>query len=94
MVAIGFFKVLYNYEETRQKPEDVKQALDEYKSFNNVDTNTIFLMNESLKISYIDAAIKNNIETRKHIKLFKKVYKWIIIDVILIAVCFFIEILL
>lgn len=93
LIVIGFFKVLYNYEDTRQKPEDIKQALEEYKTLNNVDDNVIYIMNESLKVSYIDAAIRNNNETRKHIALFKKVYKWIIVDVILIAVCFFLEII-
>lgn len=92
MIIIGFFKVLYGYEETWQKPEDIKQALEEYKLLNDIDDNVIYLMNESLKVSYIDAAIKNNNETRKHISLFKKVYKWIIIDIILISICFFIEI--
>ena len=49
-------------------------------------------MNESLKVSYIDAAIKTYEETQKHVKLFKKVYLWIIIEVVLVSILFLIEI--
>lgn len=39
---------------------------------NNIDDNVIYLMNESLKVSYIDAAIKNNNKTRKDIAFLRK----------------------
>lgn len=93
MVVIGFFCVLYNYRETGQKPYDVQKLLEEYKALNDIDGNVIYLMNESLKVSYIDAAIKTYNETQKHVDLFRKVYLWIIIEVIVAALLFFLEIL-
>lgn len=63
MIVIGFFNVLYNYKETRQKPEDIQKLLEEYKSLNDIDSNVIYLMNKSLTVSYIDAAIKTYDET-------------------------------
>lgn len=94
MIVIGFFNVLYNYKETRQKPEDIQKLLEEYKSLNDIDSNVIYLMNKSLTISYIDAAIKTYNETQKHVGLFKKVYLWIIVEVVVCAVLFFLEILI
>lgn len=93
MIVIGFFNVLYNYKETKQNPKDIKVLLEEYKSLNDIDDNVTYLMNESLKVSYIDAAIKTYDETQKHVKLFKKVYLWIIIEVVVSSILFFIEIL-
>lgn len=93
IIVIGFFNVLYNYKETGQKPEDVQTLLEEYKSQNDIDSNVIYLMNKSLTVSYIDAAIKTYNETQKHAGLFKKVYLWIIIEVVVSAVLFFLEIL-
>ena len=92
MIVIGFFKVIYNYKEITQNPEDVKNLLEEYKTLINIGDNVIHLMNESLKVSYIDAAIKTYEETQKHVKLFKKVYLWIIIEVVLVSILFLIEI--
>ena len=92
-IVIGFFNVLYNYKETKQNPKDIKVLLEEYKSLNDIDDNVTYLMNESLKVSYIDAAIKTYDETQKHVKLFKKVYLWIIIEVVVSSILFFIEIL-
>lgn len=94
MIVIGFFNVLYNYKETRQKPEDIQKLLEEYKSLNNIDSNVIYLMNKSLTVSYADAAIKTYNETQKHAGLFKKVYLWIIVEVVVCAVLFFLEILI
>lgn len=94
MIVIGFFNVLYNYKETRQKPEDIQKLLEEYKSLNDIDDNVIYLMNKSLTVSYADAAIKTYNETQKHTGLFKKVYLWIIIEVVVCAVLFFLEILI
>lgn len=88
-----FFDVLYNYKEIGQKPEDMQKLLEEYKSLNNIDSNVIYLMNKSLIVSYIDAAINTYNETQKHVNLFKKVYLWIIIEVVVCAVLFFLEIL-
>lgn len=93
MIVIGFFNVLYNYKETKQKPEDIQKLLEEYKSLNDIDNNVIYLMNKSLTVSYTDAAIKTYNETQKHTGLFKKVYLWIIIEVVVCAVLFFLEIL-
>lgn len=45
-------------------------------------------MNESLKISYIDAAEFNAKETAEHVDWFRKVYLMIIKDIVLIAICF------
>lgn len=94
MIVIGFFNVLYNYKETRQKPEDIQKLLEEYKSLNDIDSNVMYLMNKSLTVSYIDAAIKTYNETQKHTGLFKKVYLWIIVEVVICAVLFFLEILI
>lgn len=93
MIVIGFFNVLYNYKETRQKPEDIQKLLEEYKSLNDIDSNVIYLMDKSLTVSYADAAIKTYNETQKHTGLFKKVYLWIIIEIVVCAVLFFLEIL-
>ena len=93
MIVVGFFNVLYNYKETRQKPSDVQELLEEYKTLNDIDSNIITLMNKSLTVSYIDAAIKTYNETQKHVGLFRKVYLWIIIEVVVCAVLFFLEIL-
>lgn len=94
MIVIGFFNVLYNYKETRQKPEDIQNLLEEYKSLNSIDDNVMYLMNKSLTVSYIDAAINTYNETQKHAGLFKNVYLWIIIEVVVCAVLFFLEILI
>lgn len=54
----------------------------------------MYLMNKSLTVSYIDAAINTYNETQKHAGLFKNVYLWIIIEVVVCAVLFFLEILI
>lgn len=62
--------------------------MEEYKALNDIDDNVIYLMNESLKISYIDAAEFNAKETAEHVDWFRKVYLMIIKDIVLIAICF------
>lgn len=88
-----FFKVLYGYNEKRPDPNEIKQLVTEYKSQTEDESAIITAMNESMLISYKDAAINNRIENEKHIKLFGLFYKIIFIEILLLIVTFLVEVL-
>lgn len=88
-----FFKVLYGYNEKRPDPNEIEQLVTEYKSQTEDESAIITAMNESVLISYKDAAINNRIENEKHIKLFGLFYKIIFIEILLLIVTFLVEVL-
>lgn len=88
-----FFKVLYGYNEKRPDPNEIEQLVTEYKSQTEDESAIITAMNESMFISYKDAAINNRIENEKHIKLFGLFYKIIFIEILLLIVTFLVEVL-
>ena len=88
-----FFKVLYGYNEKRPDPNEIEQLVTEYKSQTEDESAIISAMNESMLISYKDAAINNRIENEKHIKLFGLFYKIIFIEILLLIVTFLVEVL-
>ena len=91
--VIIFFKVLYGYNEKRPDPNEVEQLITEYKSQTEDESAIIAAMNESILISYKDAAINNRIENEKHIRLFGLFYKIIFVEMFLLIVTFLVEIL-
>lgn len=93
IIIVIFFKILYNYQDTRINPEKIFNAIEEYKK-NNIEENVIFLANQSLAMTYISAAIKNCAENKKRIKMLGVVYKLIIADIFCIIFVFIIEVLL
>lgn len=88
-----FFKVLYGYNEKRPDPNEIEQLVAEYKSQTDDENAIITAMNESILISYKDAAINNRIENEKHIRLFGLFYKIIFSEMFLLIVTFLVEIL-
>lgn len=88
-----FFKVLYGYNEKRPDTNEIEQLVTEYKSQTEDESAIITAMNESMLISYKDAAINNRIENEKHIKLFGLFYKIIFIEILLLIVTFLVEVL-
>lgn len=91
--VVIFFKVLYEYNEKRPDPNEIEQLVAEYKSQTEDENAIIAAMNESMLISYRDAAINNRIENEKHIKLFGVFYKIIFVEMFLLIVTFLVEIL-
>ena len=88
-----FFKVLYGYNEKRPDPNEVEQLMTEYKSQTDDKNAIITATNESMLISYKDAATNNRIENEKHIRLFGLFYKIIFAEMFLLIVTFLVEIL-
>ena len=88
--VVIFFKVLYGYNEKRPDP---KQLMTEYKSQTDDENAIITTTNESMLISYKDAATNNHIENEKHIRLFGLFYKIIFAEMLLLIVTFLVEIL-
>ena len=82
---------MYNYRDTRLDVNEIQEALIEYKQ-NNIDENTILLMNKTLVNSYRNATIKNSIENEKRIDMFRLTYRLILFDMIFLIAAFFIEI--
>lgn len=91
--VVIFFKVLYGYNEKRQDPNKVEQLMTEYKSQTDDENAIITTTNESMLISYKDAATNNHIENEKHIRLFGLFYKIIFAEMLLLIVTFLVEIL-
>lgn len=91
--VVIFFKVLYGYNEKRPEQNEVEQLISEYKSQTENESAIITAMNESMLISYKDAAINNRIENEKHIRLFGLFYKIIFVEMFLLIVTFLVEIL-
>lgn len=88
-----FFRVLYGYHEKHPDPNEIEQLLKEYKSQAEDESTIVDVMNESLIISYRDAAINNCSENEKHSVLLGYFYWIIFIEMFLLIVTFFIEIL-
>ena len=76
-----FFKILYDYRDTRLDVNEIQEVLAEYKQ-NNIGENTILLMNKTLINSYRNATIKNSIENEKRINTFRLTYRLIFFDMI------------
>lgn len=91
--VIIFFRVLYGYHEKRPDPNEIEQLLEEYKSQTEDESAIITAMNESLIISYRDAAINNCSENEKHSILFGYFYRIIFVEMFLLIVTFLVEIL-
>ena len=90
LIICDFFRTLYNYKERRINPETLVQAVANFKQNNN-DVDTIHLINESLKLSYIDSAKTAYTENEKHIGLLRKVYIEMGIDIAVLVLIFTIE---
>lgn len=86
-IVFLFFKILYNYRDTRINPEILHSTIEEYKN-DNIDENVIELTNKTLLNSYINATIKNYKENNKRVELFRIVYRLILFDIIFIAISF------
>lgn len=86
-----FFRILYNYRDTKLDVNEIQETLTEYKQ-NNIDENTILLMNRTLVNSYRNATIKNSIENEKRIDMFRFTYRLILFDMIFLIVTFLIEV--
>jgi uncharacterized protein with PQ loop repeat len=91
--VIIFFRVLYGYHEKRPDPNEIEQLLEEYKSQTEDESVIIAAMNDSLIISYRDAAINNSSENEKHSVMFGYFYLIIFVEMFLLIVTFLIEIL-
>ena len=91
--TIIFFRVLYGYYEKRPNPSEIEQLMKEYKFQTEDESVIITAMNESLIISYRDAAINNSSENEKHSVLFGYFYWIIFVEMFLLIITFFIEIL-
>lgn len=90
---IIFFRVLYGYHEKRPNPNEIEQLLKEYKSQTDDEGVIITAINESLIISYRNAAINNSSENEKHSVMFRYFYWIIFIEMFLLIVTFLVEIL-
>ena len=86
--VVIFFKVLYGYNEKRPDPNEIEQLVAEYKSQTEDESAIIIAMNESMLISYKDAATNNRIENEKHIRLFGLFYRIIFAEMFLLIVTF------
>ena len=84
--------MLYGYKETRPSPDALFYLIEEYKSQTLDENDIIIATKESLSKSYIDAAINNSKENEKRIKLFDTIYKFILADITIVAICFIIEV--
>lgn len=93
MCVIIFFRVLYGYHEKRPDPNEMEQLLKEYKSQTEDESVIITAMNESLIISYRDAAINNSSENEKHSVMLRHFYWIIFVEMFLLIVTFLVEIL-
>lgn len=91
--VIIFFRVLYGYNEKRPDPSKIEKLIKGYKSQTEDEDAIIVAINESLTISYRDAALNNSYENEKHSKLFEYFYKSIFIEMFLLIVTFLVEIL-
>lgn len=91
-IVFLFFKILYNYQDTRINPEILYDTIEEYKN-NNTDKNVMELTDRTLINSYINATIKNYKENIKRVELFRIVYRLILIDIVFIGVSFIILVL-
>lgn len=92
IIIFCFFKMLYGYKETRPSPDALFYLIEEYKSQTLDENDIIIATKESLSKSYIDAAINNSKENEKRIKLFDTIYKFILADITIVAICFIIEV--
>lgn len=92
LIVIFFFKILYGYNETRQTPENLFNLIEGYKTQTSDEKDILMAIDESLVISYRDAAIKNSNENEKRIRMLKRVYWFILADIICIVITFLIEI--
>ena len=91
--VIIFFRVLYGYHEKRPNPNEIGQLLKEYKTQTEDESAIVDAMNESLIISYRDAAINNSSENEKHSVMFRCFYWITFVEMFLLIVTFLIEIL-
>ena len=86
--------MLYGYKDTHTDPVEIDRLIKEYKSQTEDEMAIIKAMNQTLCISYLDSAISNHIENENHIKLFESFYAIIFIEMFLLIITFFIEILI
>lgn len=87
IIVFLFFKILYNYRDTRINPVILHDTIEDYKR-NNIDENVIELTDRTLINSYVNATIKNYQENTKRIELLRIVYRLILIDIIFISIAF------
>ena len=92
--VVIFFKMLYGYKDTHTDPVEIDRLIKEYKSQTEDEMAIIKAINQTLCISYLDSAISNHIENENHIKLFESFYAIIFIEMFLLIITFFIEILI
>lgn len=90
--VIIFFRVLYGYNEKHPEPNKIEQLMKEYKSQTEDESAIIAAINESLIISYRDAAMNNSSENDRHSVLFRYFYLIIFFEMFLLIVTFLIEI--
>lgn len=87
-----FFKTLYGYKGLEQDPTELEALLKEYKMATNNVEYIIDTTNESLAITYKEAAINAYQENDRHIKMFEKYIKTAFLCVILISITFIMEV--
>ena len=71
----------------------VEQLIMSYKSQTEDEDAIVTAINESMLMSYKDAAANNRVENEKHIRLFGLFYKIIFIEMFLLIATFLVEIL-
>lgn len=91
--VVIFFKVLYGYNEKCPDTNMVEQLIMSYKSQTEDEDAIVTAINESMLMSYKDAAANNRVENEKHIRLFGLFYKIIFIEMFLLIATFLVEIL-
>lgn len=88
-----FFKTLYDYKDLGQDPLELESLLNEYKSKTNNITDIINTTNESLVMTYREAAINAYQENDSHIKMFRKFITTSFVCIIFIAITFVMEVI-
>lgn len=92
-IIICLFKLLSNYKDTRQDPNKLFEVIKGYKKKSSSEQDIINTIEQSLMLSYCDAAISNYNENQKMNRMFYSVYKWILVDIFITIVTFCIEVL-
>lgn len=91
--VIIFFYTLYGYNDTTQDTNEIVEMIEDYKKESSDEQAIIQAINESLRISYMQASVSMYNENEKHIKIFNIFYMLIFIEMFLIVITFFIELL-
>ena len=90
---LRFFKTLYDYSDLRQNPSKLNNLLISYKSQTTDTIEIIDATNESLVMTYREAAINAYQENKNHMTMFRKFIKTSFVCIIFIAITFAMEVI-